>query len=164
MLAVSNTSPLRYLIAAGRADLLSLLFGEILIPPGVASELSDDATPVAVRQWIALPPAWLRIHRLISPPDAELMATLDRGEREAIQLVIERQADVLIMDEWRGRAIAKGRGLPLIGAPGVLGDSYRQGLIDTPLQLLADMRQEGFRVSSELVGKFESLLRTRYAR
>ncbi|SPE24726.1 conserved hypothetical protein [Candidatus Sulfopaludibacter sp. SbA6] len=116
MRAVSNTSPLRSLIAVGRADLLSQLFVEILIPPGVAAELSDAATPVMARQWIAQPPAWLRIHSLISPPDAELMAALDRGECEATQLVIERQADILIMDEWKGRAIAQSRGLPLIGA------------------------------------------------
>jgi len=89
---------------------------QILIPPGVAAELSDAATPVMARQWIAQPPAWLRIHSLISPPDAELMAALDRGECEATQLVIERQADILIMDEWKGRAIAQSRGLPLIGA------------------------------------------------
>jgi predicted nucleic acid-binding protein len=55
VLAVSNTSPLRYLIAAGHADLLFRLFGEILIPSGVAAELSDAATPIAVREWIARP-------------------------------------------------------------------------------------------------------------
>ncbi|SPE24725.1 hypothetical protein SBA6_10004 [Candidatus Sulfopaludibacter sp. SbA6] len=37
-------------------------------------------------------------------------------------------------------------------------------MIDTPLEVLADMRQGGFRVSNEMVAKFEILLRTRYAR
>lgn len=45
MLAVSNTSPLRYLVAASHADLLFAFFGEILIPPGVADELLDRGTP-----------------------------------------------------------------------------------------------------------------------
>ena len=40
MSGVSNTSPLRYLIAVGRVDLLPGLFDEILIPFGVADELS----------------------------------------------------------------------------------------------------------------------------
>jgi predicted nucleic acid-binding protein len=164
MQAVSNTSQLRYLIAVGHAELLPGLFGEILIPTGVAQELADNAAPTAIRQWIANPPPWLRILPLQSPPDAELMATLDRGEREAIQLSAERKADVLIMDEWRGRAIAQRRGLPLVGALGVLGDSYQQALIDQPLKILADMRQQGFRISGQLVTRFEVLLQTKYAR
>ena len=164
MPAVSNTSPLRYLIAAGHAELLAGLFGEILIPPGVADELSDVGAPLTVSRWIAQPPDWLRIHPLRCPPDAELTAALDRGEREAIQLTTEQKADVLIMDEWKGRAIAQHRGLPLTGALGVLGDSYRRALVDHPLEILADMRRQGFRISDQLVAKFEVLLRTRYTR
>jgi predicted nucleic acid-binding protein len=91
MLAVSNTSPLRYLIAVGHAGLLPGLFGEILIPPGVAEELSDAGAPPAVSRWIAQPPNWLRIHSLYCPPDVELIAALDRGEREAIQLAMEQK-------------------------------------------------------------------------
>src|SRR5579872_71775 len=122
------------------------------------------ARPLAVRQWIARPPSWLRIHPLHSAPDAELTATLDRGEREAIQLTTEQKADVLIMDEWRGRAIAQRRALPLIGALGVLGDSYQRALVDDPLGILANMRPQGFRISDQLVAKFAVLLQTRYAR
>jgi|SRR5579859_2184376 len=164
MQAVSNTSPLRYLIAVDHAELLTGLFGEILIPTGGAEELADEGAPSIVRQWIAKPPTWLRILPLQSPPDAELMASLDRGEREAIQLTTEQKADVLIMDEWRGRAIAQRKGLPLVGALAVLGDSYQRALIDEPLKILADMRQEGFRISGQLVMKFEVLLQTKYAR
>jgi predicted nucleic acid-binding protein len=107
---------------------------------------------------------WLRIHPLISAPDAEIMTALDRGEREAILLATERKADVLIMDEWKGRAIAQRRGLPLTGALGVLGDAYRKGLIDAPLQVLADMRQQGFQIDDQLAVRFQVLLGTRYAR
>src|SRR5262245_3083328 len=107
MLAVANTSPLRYLIAVNHAELLVGLFDVILIPTGVAEELADRSAPVSVRHWIARPPAWLRIHTLCSPPDEELTAALDRGEREAIQLTTEQKADALIMDERRGRAIAR---------------------------------------------------------
>jgi predicted nucleic acid-binding protein len=164
MLAVSNTSPLRYLIGVGHAELLAGLFGELLIPPGVAAELADKGAPHAVREWIGQPPAWLGIRPLHSPPDAELMAALDPGEREAIQLTAEQKADVLIMDERRGRAIAQRRGLPLTGALGVLGDAYQRALIDHPIVILADIRQQGFRISDALVARFEALLVTRYAR
>jgi predicted nucleic acid-binding protein len=92
------------------------------------------------------------------------MAALDRGEREAIQLTMEQKADVLIIDEWKGRAIAQHRGVPITGALGILGEGYRHALVDRPLEVLADMRRQGFRISDQLVAKFEVLLRTRYAR
>jgi predicted nucleic acid-binding protein len=149
MLAVSNTSPLRHLVAATPADLVFRLFAEVLIPPGVAAELSGVGTPVAVRQWIAQPPGWLRVCPLQSAPDAELMGSLDRGEREAIQLAVEQKADILIIDEWKGRAIADRRGLPIIGALGVLGDAFRRGLIDDPHEILREMRQHGFRINDQ---------------
>src|SRR2546426_204520 len=130
MLAVSNTSPLRHLIPVGQAD--------------VAAELSDSGSPLAVRQWIAQRPSWLQIHPLNSPPDAELMEALDRGEREAIQLAKEQKADVLSMAEWKGRAIVLGRSRPLIGALGILGEAYHQGLIDDPRYVLAECANKDF--------------------
>jgi len=162
--AVSNTSPLYYLITVGMAELLGQLFGEVLIPPGVASELADPSRPAAVRQWIDRPPPWLRIRSLNQAPDAELLKDLDLGEREAIQLAVESKASVLIMDERKGRAIVQRRGLPLIGALGVLGEAHQRRILDNPLAVLQAMRQSGFRISNELVARFEVLLGTRYAR
>jgi predicted nucleic acid-binding protein len=37
---VSDTSPLSYLVLIGKIDALHVLYGEILIPPAVAAELS----------------------------------------------------------------------------------------------------------------------------
>jgi predicted nucleic acid-binding protein len=164
MLAVSNTSPLRYLIVVQQSDLLVRLFTRVLVPPGVAAELSHAAAPAAVRDWIARPPSWLEVHRLASAPDIELSSSLDRGEAEAIQLASECAADVLIMDEWKGRTIVRARALPLVGAVGVLGAAYQRHLIDDPLGILANMRRHGFRVSEGVMKTFDSLLKTRYRR
>jgi uncharacterized protein len=100
--AVSDTYPLRYLIAVGRQSLLFQLFGEILIPPGVRDELCDPAAPRPVRDWIEKPRQWFRVQPLSSQPDRELEAALDRGEREAIQLALERKPEALIIDEHSG--------------------------------------------------------------
>jgi len=43
MTVVSNTSPLRYLIAVGQADLIELIFHHVLIPRIVERELTDDS-------------------------------------------------------------------------------------------------------------------------
>jgi predicted nucleic acid-binding protein len=82
---LSDTSPLRYLIAIGRADLVEQIFHHVLIPHEVARELTDLSAPEAVRQWMTQPPAWLEI-RTSPQPDSELASRLDRGEAEAIQL------------------------------------------------------------------------------
>jgi predicted nucleic acid-binding protein len=86
-----------------------------LIPPGVADELSDVFAPPEIRAWIRNHPFWLGIHRVRSTPDSERMAALDRGEHEAIQLAVESNAEVLVMDEWEGRAMAQRRSFPVTG-------------------------------------------------
>jgi len=64
MLAVSNPSPFRYMIAVGRV---------IPIPPGMSDALPDKGAP-QVREWITQPPAWLRIHPFQSAADAKRLA------------------------------------------------------------------------------------------
>ncbi len=61
MKVVSNTSPLCYLLLIEQADLLPKLFGEIIIPEAVSSELRDEGTPEVGLQWIIDPPTWLHI-------------------------------------------------------------------------------------------------------
>jgi len=164
MIVVSNTSPLHYFIAVQYADVLPQLFTEVHVPPAVIRELSHVNTPVAIRQWITNRPAWLAVDSLKRPLDVDLVANLDQGEAEAIQLADERHADLLILDESEGRAIAQRRGLPLTGALGILGLAYQKRILEEPLIVLAAMREKGFRIHDELASRFQHLLRTRYAR
>jgi predicted nucleic acid-binding protein len=56
MRAVTNTSPLHYLILIQQADLLPILYEQVIIPRAVADELQHSSTPVHVRAWVeALP-------------------------------------------------------------------------------------------------------------
>jgi len=43
MLAVANTSPLRYMIVIGQSGLLGQLYGTVLIPPGVVRNFRTKA-------------------------------------------------------------------------------------------------------------------------
>jgi predicted nucleic acid-binding protein len=159
MTVVSDTSPLRYLVAAGQADLLAKLFGTILIPSAVEREILDPHAPPSVRHWMAQRPTWLQIHKVQTTPDAILTEQLDPGEAEAIQLAQELRADALIMDERRGRQIAAGRGITVIGVLGMLRESYRRGFIDNPIALAAQLRSLGFRASRALTRRFEEQIR-----
>lgn len=135
MVVVSNTSPLRYLIAAGQAGLLGKLFGTILIPPSVERELLAPHSPSRVRHWVAHRPAWPQIREIKSRPDDDLLSQLHLGEAETIALAHELGADLLIMDERRGRQIAAARGLTVIGALGILRESFRRDLISNPVEV-----------------------------
>lgn len=159
MTVVSNTSPLRYLIAAGQADLLRKLFGTIFIPSAVEREICHPHAPPSVRRWMARHPSWLQTHEVHSAPDAELIQQLDPGEAEAIQLAQELGADALIMDERRGRQMAAGRGITVIGALGILRESFRREFIANPLALSAELRSLGFRTSRALSRRFEEQIR-----
>lgn len=158
MTVVSDTSPLRYLIASGQANLVAKLFGTVLIPRAVEQELLNPHTPLSVKQWMAQRPVWLEIRDLHARPAPELTQHLDPGEAEAIQLALELRAEVLIVDERRGRQMASARGLTVIGTLGMLRESYRQRLIDNPLRLAAQLRSNGFRASRALIRRFEEQL------
>jgi predicted nucleic acid-binding protein len=57
MLIVADSSPLIVLVNIRQIDVLPKLFGRVVIPPAVASELVAPSRPQAVRDFIAARPA-----------------------------------------------------------------------------------------------------------
>jgi predicted nucleic acid-binding protein len=102
-----------------------------------------------VRAWVANRPAWLEVRQASVPLDSEL-EELDRGEREAIALALELQADLLILDDRDARVEASRRNLVVIGTLRVLEDAAQLGLVDLPRALLR-LQQTTFRASPYLV-------------
>ena len=143
MIVVSNSSPLISLGAIGRLDLLHDLFDEISIPPAVLQE---------VRSVDISPETWIVPREVDNPPLSQaLESELDRGEAEAIALAIELRADLLLMDERRGRRLASRLGLKVLGVLGILVDAKRIGLIEKIEPVLVELRDKaGFRISTAL--------------
>src|SRR5215831_12654676 len=102
MIVIADTTPLNYLVLIQAVDLLPRLFGEVLIPSAVFAELKDAETPAPVRTWLGNMPSWLQVQSLQSSPDPQL-DYLDDGEREAIALAEELNADQLLLDESDAR-------------------------------------------------------------
>jgi predicted nucleic acid-binding protein len=127
---VADAGPLNYLVVTGDIALLPKLFGAVLVPTTVREELTDDDTPEMVRAWIVNPPAWLEIHPDPASGDADEARGLDAGERAAIALAIAVKADMVLMDDQDGVAIARRMGLNVTGTLGVLDLAARQGLVD----------------------------------
>ncbi len=102
MIVAADITPLNYLVLIGQADLLTKLFGGVVIPPTVFEELQHPRTKEAVRSWVAQRPSWLTVVGLGAEPDKDL-SHLNDGEREAIALAEELQADQLLVDETEAR-------------------------------------------------------------
>jgi predicted nucleic acid-binding protein len=152
MIVISDSSPLNYLILIGQADLLEKLYGQVLIPPAVYSELQRPSTPGAVRDWIAHAPAWLKTYQAAIIPDTTLNR-LDPGEREAIALAETLRADAILIDERDGRRVAEQRHLTVIGTLQILDTGAENGLIDLP-PVLDQLQATTFRVSTRLLKIF----------
>jgi predicted nucleic acid-binding protein len=134
MIVIADTSPLHYLILLELADVLQHLYGRVIIPEAVVSELQAQKTPAAVRRWIISPPEMAAKRQIAVPPDPAL-AELDPGEREAIALAETLRADALIIDEKMGRREAERRKLRVIGTVRVLDDAAEARLVDLPAAL-----------------------------
>jgi len=154
MLVVADTSPINYLILIQHELLLPTLYTQVLVPPAVLRELEDPETPEPVRTWVAHPPVWFERRAPQQPLAETVFPTLGSGEREAIVVAEEVQADFVLIDERDGRRIAQSRALAVIGTLGVLEEAAARSLIDLP-RALARLQATTFYASPAL---FEELL------
>jgi uncharacterized protein len=150
MIAVSNTTPLRYLIAIGQENLLGQLFEKVLIPSAVLEELTESGTPENVRRRILSLPAWLEVRPVRDRADVVFPANLHRGEREAILLAEEQHPDAVLIDDQIGRNIALSRNLPLSGTLGVLERADAIGILPHLSVVLVQLKTSGFFISDQL--------------
>ena len=144
MIVVSNTTPLRYLIAIRQEHLLAELFTKIHIPGAVFEELTNPRTPGFVREQVAALPEWLEVHQGIDSEMRDFPRLTHRGEREAIALAAELNADLILMDEKNGRHIAASRNFRLSGTLGVLEVADSLGRIGDFPQTLRTLMASGF--------------------
>lgn len=150
MRAVSNTTPLRYLIAIEQEHLLGKLFEKVLLPLAVHEELTDAKTPEIVRLAMASLPEWIEVLKVDEAQAAPFPVTLHPGERQAILLAEAVRADVLLIDEQIGRTIALSRNLPLSGTLGVLERADRMGFVPDFPTVLQRLKASGFFITESL--------------
>ena len=150
MKAVSNTTPLRYLMAIEQEHLLGQLFEKVFVPVAVHEELTDARTPETVRRRVLALPAWFEVRKVQETQTTMFPVTLHRGEREAILLAEALRADVFLIDEQVGRTIALSRNLPLSGTLGVLEQADRTGFVSDFPQVLQRLKASGFFITEAL--------------
>ena len=147
MTVVADTSPLNYLVLVGQIEVLRALYREVTIPPAVLRELRASSTPAATLEWAIAPPAWLKVR---APKTlAAVSPELDEGEREAIALARQFDADTILIDEMAGRREAMRHGIEVVGTLGVLLAAAQRELVDFE-RSVDDLSRTSFHMSQGL--------------
>ncbi len=149
---VADTSPLIGLARVGLLPVLSQLFTTVYASAAVVAEATRDADrPRAAAIQQALRDGALVARNVEHTPELNaLTAVLDAGEAEALLLAEHLELPVLI-DERRGRGVAKAIGLEVIGTGAVLIASKNRGLITSVAPYLDRLQESGYRLSDALI-------------
>jgi predicted nucleic acid-binding protein len=158
---VSDASPLIAPARIGCLELLPALYGRVLIPNEVHSEVVVAGVGLPGSALIA-DASWIEVCSVNGAvTDAVLRTGLGFGEVSAVMLAKEVAAGLTLIDERRGRRYAKDEGLEVIGCVCILETLHRRGrlaeLRDAYLRLL---KQE-FRIDRRTLK--ESLARLKLA-
>ena len=131
MIVVSDTTPLISLLKAKRLDVLEKLFGEVRIPAAVFGELTVNPRSAAEAEAICSCP-FITVTPVSNSSSVDRVSCedgLDLGESVAIVLTKELAADLLLMDEARGRDVARSMGIRVTGTVGILLNAYEREIL-----------------------------------
>jgi len=148
---VINTTPIISLIAAtGSLDMLPLLYGRVLVPFEVCTEIqAGGADGFAISEFEKM--TWL--HKQDQPTKIPLLLqnSLDSGEAAVIQLALQQDIPLVAIDEIVGRRFARLSGLTLTGSLGILLKAQKLGYPVSMTEAIRRMRQRGIWLGDKVV-------------
>jgi uncharacterized protein len=150
---VSDTTALIVLAAQDRLDLLGACFEQVLLPLAVYREWRTGDAGLDQRL------ERLTFFQVVAVDEGDLLeelrAMVDPGEAEALALARQRGLPLLV-DEKKGRTLARMMGIPVLGLVGVLLLAVRRGILDPPTakEILDASIDCGFRLSDALYQAF----------
>jgi len=142
---VSNTTPLIALVEVELLEILPILYGTLFIPDAVYQEYQvrvvDGRPSLDTFNWV---------YPVKTVAEKDLSTALDAGEASAITLAFQVRARALLIDEKRGRHIARQQGLTVIGTMGILVAAKQKNLIPSVAPVLDVMISQGRYISPAL--------------
>ncbi|MFH5884681.1 DUF3368 domain-containing protein [Halalkalibaculum sp. DA3122] len=138
---VSDTSCLILFYKIGELELLKNVFGNILVTEIVSKEFKKE-----LPEWVEIVPLQSNLHKGLS-------SVLDPGEATSIALATEHDNSLLIIDEVKGRKVAREMGIQITGTLGVLITAKEKGYIKAVKPIIDKMEKTNFRVSDALLQK-----------
>ncbi|MEE8431788.1 MAG: DUF3368 domain-containing protein [Candidatus Desulfatibia sp.] len=158
-LVVADAGPLIGMARTGHLSILKSLYNSISIPSRVFEELKVSShKPGTMALSEAINAGWIKIVELKQSSESSILRLLiDAGEAESIQLALEKNARLLIIDDRKGRKIAKSRGIKVIGTGGILIMAKRAGILDRVSPVLNALSDAGYRLSPDLFKRIMEL-------
>ncbi len=155
--AISDSSTLIHLAKIGRLHLLRDFHKKIFIAPAVWREVVGEGRdwPGSSEVEQGRRAGWLEVveptnHALIN----FLRKDLHEGESETIALAVERDPEVVFLDESEARRIARVYGLNITGVIGILIRAKREEIIQSLREELDKLRNEaGFWIGEDVYMK-----------
>lgn len=139
----------------GQLGILKKLFGTVQIPEAVYYELTgnilfkDEGEQVISSKFIQC----VTLEDKHSVDLLRRSTNLDTGESEAIVLADSISNSILLIDEEKGRRVARNMGLSITGTIGVLVNAYEEGFVDSDdIEVCIDIiRNSELRISETLI-------------
>ncbi len=154
---IADASPLIALATIEQLSLLQDLYEVVIIPVAVEQELKLNSDMPGARQLKqAVDDGWIKVNRntFSSATLKPLLQILDLGETEAILLTESLKKSqtyrFLLIDESKGRKVAKKRGIKIAGTGAVLMAAKNKGYIRSVKDTLDAMQDNGYRLSKRL--------------
>lgn len=154
MLVISDTTPIISLMKAGKLELLQKMFETVIVPEAVYRELTEN--PQYSTEAKRIKECAYICEEIVKNEKAvhilRKVTGLDAGESEAIIMVDEKKADLLLMDEHKGRQIAKKMGITITGTVGILLQAYDEKLLAGAdvCDCMEKMKESNIRISESL--------------
>lgn len=154
MIVVSDTTPIISLMKAGQLELLQKLFGVVYIPVAVYRELTENEV-FSQEEKMVQECEFIYVEEVNNGKSVNILRNftgLDAGESEAIILADEKQSDVLLMDEHKGRQVAKKMGITITGTIGMLTQAFDEGMLtrEDVEGCIERLKESGIRISEKL--------------
>lgn len=136
---IADTSCLIALKDIENIQLLNLVYDKITITPEIEKEFGESL------------PEWIIVEEVNDKKKISLLELeLDKGESSAIALAIEKDDSLLIIDEKKGRKVAKKMGLKITGLLGVIVKAKENGLIEKVKPIIEELEKVEFHISKIL--------------
>jgi len=145
---ISDTSCLIALDNIGLLHIVKDLYNEIIITTEVKNEFGDSL------------PDWIIVHDVKDKAkQADIEDRLDKGEASSIALALEIPNCLLIIDELKGRNIAKSLNIEIIGTIGILLLAHEKGIVTDVMSVIQRLVKSGFRLSDQLLDRIKEKYR-----